>query len=493
MMTRINTHFALALAVGSAACASDVATPADAPSAVAASVSALTTNPVDLIAIGTLDGSGADRSSETSGALENGAPGNLLGGIGSGLAFAGGRTFIAVPDRGPNATPYNPAVDETTSYINRFQTLKLRLHRSESGAALPFTLTPKLKATTLLFDKQALVYGSGAEAGLGSGAPALNDKRTHYFSGRSDNFDAAQPSTNPRNGRFDPEGVRVGNDGKHVYITDEYGPYVYEFDRKSGKRARVFALPGEFAIAHSSAAGATEISGNTSGRVANKGMEGLAITPDGRTLVGAMQSPLLQDKGTDGRFLRIVAIEIASGAIEQYAYELTNIGTDAKPKYPTVSEIVAIDDHQFLVDERDGKGLGDNSTAVFKRIFRIDLSDAQEVSGISGEENLAGKAVPKTLFLDLVASFNAHGIASNDIPAKLEGLAFGPDVRVNGSLRRTLYVSNDNDFIARVVDSNHPSGIDNPNKFFVFAIDPSTLPAFAAQALAADEEDEDDD
>jgi len=27
--------------------------------------------------------------------------------------------------------------------------------------------------------------------------------------------------------------------------------------------------------------GAAEISGNTTGRVANKGMEGLAITPDG--------------------------------------------------------------------------------------------------------------------------------------------------------------------------------------------------------------------
>ena len=29
----------------------------------------------------------------------------------------------------------------------------------------------------------------------------------------------------------------------------------------------------------------------------NKGMEGLAITPDGKTLVGAMQSPLIQDGG----------------------------------------------------------------------------------------------------------------------------------------------------------------------------------------------------
>jgi hypothetical protein len=487
-MLRINTLLACALAAGSAACASDVAVPADPSQPVAVSASALTSDPIELIAIGTLDGSGGDRSGETSGALENGAPGNLLGGVGSGLAFAGGHTFIALPDRGPNATPYNPAVDETTSYIPRIQTVRLQLKKSRSKAPLPFTLVPKLKATTLLFDDHALVYGSGTEAGLGDGTPALNEEGKYYFSGRSDNFDPAQPSTDPRNGRFDPEGVRVGNDGEHVYLTDEYGPYVYEFERKSGVRTRSFTLPSEFAITESSAQGEVEISDNTSGRVANKGMEGLAITPDGSTLLGAMQSPLLQDKGTDGRFLRIVAINIASGATEQYAYELTNIGTESEPKYPTISELVAIGNDQFLVDERDGKGLGDDSTAVFKRIFKIDLCDAEDVSGISGEENLAPKAVPKTLFIDLVASLNAHGIASEDIPAKLEGLAFGPDMDVHGSVRHTLYVSNDNDFLAELVDSNHPDGIANPNRFFVFAIDPSLLPEFEAQALRSDDD-----
>ena len=34
-----------------------------------------------------------------------------------------------------------------------------------------------------------------------------------------------------------------------------------------------------------------EIPGNTSGRTDNKGMEGLAITPDGKTLVGILQAP----------------------------------------------------------------------------------------------------------------------------------------------------------------------------------------------------------
>ena len=73
--------------------------------------------------------------------------------------------------------------------------------------------------------------------------------------------------------------------------------------------------------------GNVEISGNTVGRVANKGMEGLAISPDRRTLIGAMQSPLIQDGGTNAQFTRIVAIDVRTGHTRQYAYPLTNIGT----------------------------------------------------------------------------------------------------------------------------------------------------------------------
>ena len=54
---------------------------------------------------------------------------------------------------------------------------------SDPGAALPFTLTPFLTATTLLWSRTPLFYGTGADLGLDSGAPALNTKHTHYFTG----------------------------------------------------------------------------------------------------------------------------------------------------------------------------------------------------------------------------------------------------------------------------------------------------------------------
>ena len=480
------------LGFAAAACGS-TATPSSEPSSdVGAAELALDPSAVDLIATGSLSGTIADRSRATAGALENGVAGNLLGGIGSGIAHAQGNTFLAVPDRGPNAISYDAAVDDTVSYINRFQTLELALHRGPASASLPFTLNPVLVRTTLLWAAEPLTYGTGAGLGVGSGEPALNRKNVHYLTGRSDNFDAALPSTAASNARFDPESIRVSNDGRRVYVSDEYGPHVYEFDRETGKRLRSFDLPGAFAVTSSSPVGATEISGNSSGRVANKGMEGLAITPDGTTLVGAMQSPLIQDGGTKGKYTRIVTISIATGAVAQYAYPLTNIGSTSKPKYPTVSDIVAVNDHEFLVDERDGKGLGDDSTAVFKQIYRVDLDGAADVSALSGEANLAGPAIAKTLVLDVVAVLNAHGFASTDIPAKLEGLAFGRDVVVSGTRLHTLCIANDDDFGGTVTDTNHPAGTDNPNRFFVFGVPASVLPGYVPQAIGDDGDDSGD-
>jgi len=149
-----------------------------------------------------------------------------------------------------------------------------------------------------------------------------------------------------------------------------------------------------------------------------------------------------------------------------------------------VSEILAVNDHQFLVDERDGKGLGDGSNAKVKQIFLIDLQGATDVSGITGEANLAPHAVTKTLFLDVVAVLGAHGIPTNKIPAKIEGLAFGQDVVIDGRVKHTLYVANDNDYNAVF------GGLDNPNAWFVFAFNDADLPGFVPQQLKHHEDEQ---
>jgi hypothetical protein len=449
---------------------------------------------VDLIAIGTINGAYEDLSRATAAPLENGVPGNRLGGLGSGLAHAGGRTFLALPDRGPNATPFNGLVDDTVSYIPRFQTFTLSLSPSDPGSALPFTLTPTLRRTTLLGSARPLVYGSGIGLGyrvdgstpLGPGAPALNAPgRESYFSGRSDNFDPARPSTNPANGRLDPEAIRVSNDGGDVFVSDEYGPFVYQFDRATGLRTRAFALPANLAIATPSPQKGVEIASNATGRVTNKGMEGLAITPDGRTLVGIMQASLKQDKKGS---LRIVTIDIRSGATHEYAYKLTD-GSG-------VSEILAINNHEFLVDERDGSGMADTplrtdtaSAAKVKKLYAIDLNGAQDVTNLSGDLSTYAVSKNPVPFLDLVAKLTAAGIDARLIPSKIEGIAFGEDVMVNGVLKHTLFIANDNDFLASIADplklpTDPTRGTAaNPSQFYVFSFDDRDLPRYLPQRV----------
>jgi len=420
---------------------------------------------IDLIAIGKLPGTGADYSG-LSGTLENGTRGDLLGGIGSGLAWAGGSTFLALPDRGPNAVAWNASIDNTTSYVPRFHTLNLDLiGQTDASTGLPFTLTPTLVRTTLLYSDRPLNYG-GVVAGYAA-EPSINRRGRHYFSGRSDNFRAGTPSSDASDARFDPEGIRLSRDGDSVYITDEYGPYLYEFDRRSGERIRAFKLPAALAIAVKAPTGAAEISGNATGRVANKGMEGLAISPDGKTLFGFVQSPLIEDGGDGGRTNRIVRVDIKTGKTSQYIYD--NYLADKSKAYNS-SELLALNSHELLVLERDGKGLGDDSKADVKRIYKIDLAGAQEASGLSGEAALLPKAVAKTLFLDVAAALKAAGLTTAQIPAKLEGMAFGEDIVVNGVVKHTLYVANDNDFLAVT-----PGGLANPNMWFVFAFDNADL------------------
>jgi len=422
---------------------------------------------ITLLAKGTLTGSRAGSYKDLSGlknTLENDVPANLLGGLGSGLAYAGGNTFLALPDRGPNAVSYNSLVDDTVTYIPRFHTVTMKL-QPNSSAGLPFTLTPELTSTTLLYAPLPLVYGTGDGLNLGSGAPKQNSFFRHYFSGRSDNYDPDRNSGYTRDARLDSEGIRVSNDGLTVFVSDEYGPYVYQFLRFNGERIRTFKLPADFFVANPKPVGSDEIADNTSGRTANKGMEGLAITPDGRTLVGILQAPTIQDAaegGAAGSLLRIVTIDILSGrTTHEYAYLLTT-GSG-------VSEITALNQHEFLVDERDGKGLGDGSKAKVKQIFKIDLDNAVDVTDMNGTL-AAANAVSKTLFLDIVKVLTANGITADQIPAKLEGIAFGPDVDYNGSKIHTFWLANDNDFLQDYSGTNT-----NPNQFFVFGVTDADL------------------
>ena len=52
------------------------------------------------------------------------------------------------------------------------------------------------------------------------------------------------------------------------------------------------------------------------------------------------------------------------------------------------------------------------------------------------------------------------------IPAKIEGVAFGPDIKGGSTTLHTLWIANDNDFLQTVADPNG-NQIPNSNQFYV--------------------------
>jgi Esterase-like activity of phytase len=167
---------------------------------------------------------------------------------------------------------------------------------------------------------------------------------------------------------YDPEGLVVLKDGT-FWISDEYGPFITHFssDGRALQRLSPYdgSLPRELVR-----------------REPNKGMEGLTVTPDGHTLVGIMQAGLNAPDGPKSKnvsAVRIVTVDLRSFKVEEFLYLLHNTGGADT----AVSEIAALSDHEFVVDERDGNA----EPGANKLLFRIDLHGATDVgphSGVSG-------------------------------------------------------------------------------------------------------------
>jgi hypothetical protein len=387
-----------------------------------------------LIGKGLVSGAALDKSGLTGNICQAGNPANcvpqaLLGGFGSALAYTGhNNVYIAASDRGP----FDGLTD--IPYLDRIHFLKIT---TDLGA--PF---PNINAT--LLDTRLLRNERGQALVGAAGSFSLNNER-----------DAL---------RFDPEGIRVGFFGT-FFISDEYGPNVFEFDR-FGSLLRRIDVPSKFKIDNPSDNPTDELLLNTSGRQANRGMEGLAISPNDRFLFGIMQNALLQDHGlnpgtTDRLSLnnRILKIDLLTGRKHEYVYVL-----DAINRGQGVSEILAINDHEFLVVERDNRSNLQTppQAPTRKTIYKIDINGATDVSEIdslpAGPLPADITPVKKTLFINLLDP--AFAIAPT-IAEKIEGLAWGPDLPDG---RHVLYVISDNDL---------NSNLDT--QLYAFAIAPSLI------------------
>lgn len=177
----------------------------------------------------------------------------------------------------------------------------------------------------------------------------------------------------------------------------------------------------------------------TVGTFTNRGLEGIAVTPDQSRLVAAMQGPLVQDGRIEnnkclGLITRWFSYNLDNGESAEWVYPLDDESTG-------VSEVLAIDNQRYLVIERDSKfGLD----AKIKKIFLADIADASDVSQVDSLKDGLGDAIrpiKKQLLIDLLNP--EYGMSGEKAPEKPEGLAWGPTLP-NG--QRLLIVCFDNDF-----------------------------------------------
>jgi len=185
-------------------------------------------------------------------------------------------------------------------------------------------------------------------------------------------------------------------------------------------------------------------------RKVNRGFEGLALSPDQKTLFLITQSPLLNPdllSGNISRLNRILTFDIASEKVTgEYVYRYDAIGDfDVTANRPAtemkLSGAVALSADSLLILER---------TDWVAKIYRVELKPATEILGSKWDDpatvpsletsnNPAAIGVtvlPKTLVIDL------HEI--DRIPDKIEGITMLDPT--------TLVIANDNDFDIGIFD-----------------------------------------
>ncbi|AYD01264.1 esterase-like activity of phytase family protein [Neorhizobium sp. NCHU2750] len=407
-------------------------------------------------------------------------------GSGSGMAFDAkswkrdgdsySGTLYLLPDRGYNAVG-------TTDYQSRLNTVSI-------------TMTPVAPgAKPAAGDEQ-----SGVKATL-KGITMLSDDKGTVMTGLDpDRVRAAAggmpPLPEAPNGKIslDSEAIIRMADGT-MFISDEYGPYIYRFSAEgkllSATQPPKALLPmrkGEINFS-SNNPGPGESKPDPkdpdSGRQNNQGLEGMAMTPDGKFIIAVLQSAARQDGGDSGSTrnnTRALVYDAADPAnlklVHEYAVELP-VFTEAKGKTKVAaqSEVLALSDTQFLMLSRDSdNGWGmKGDTSLYRKIDLIDLGGATDIAGTAfdGDKPLAPKGkldesvkpASSHAFIDIndnvdLGRFGLHNGAPqdrNNLSEKWESMAVVPALDPATPDDYFLFVGNDNDFLTQ---SGHQVGVD---------------------------------
>ena len=200
---------------------------------------------------------------------------------------------------------------------------------------------------------------------------------------------------------FDIEAVRKDRRG-HFWFGDEFGPFLVEADAR-GRVVNVEVRTPNLVPPGSSATGAEVrspqnpyLGTGTPNLGASRGFEGMAINPAGTKLYPLLEGTVTGDNAINGsvnKILRINEFDITTRSYTQnnWLYQLEAAGTN-------IGDMTAINDHQFLVIERNGATATGGGTP-FKKIYIADIT------GVA-----TGGFVKKTELVDLMNISDPHDL-----------------------------------------------------------------------------------
>jgi hypothetical protein len=234
---------------------------------------------------------------------------------------------------------------------------------------------------------------------------------------------------------FDIESVRADRFGR-LWFGEEFGPFLLNTTRH-GRVLRSEIPTPNIVPAGSTATGAfvrspqnPYLGTGTPNLASSHGFEGMAINPAGDKLYTLLEGTVAGDdsvNGTVGKNLRIDQFDIKTESFtgKSWLYPLAPEGTN-------IGDMTAVNDHQFIVLERNG-ATATGGGVPFKKIFLID---------IQGVAN--GGFVPKTEVVDLMNIADPHDLNGDSSPVFTFPFVTIEDVLILD--RNTLLVINDNNY-----------------------------------------------
>ncbi len=198
---------------------------------------------------------------------------------------------------------------------------------------------------------------------------AIQADYTHYYDNAANPMvDAALKSGRLLTGAdFDIESVRQDKNGNY-WFGEEFGPFLVKADA-NGTVQSVFRTPNVrgFDANPYVQSPSNPMPTGTNNLPGSGGFEGMALNASGDMLYTLLERPLTSDP--DQKRLLIQEFDLASESFtgESFAYKLEDAGTN-------IGDMTAIDDHRFLVIERNG-ATGTSGGTPFKKIYMVDIAD----------------------------------------------------------------------------------------------------------------------